>query len=80
MVYAGDFDGVPFLPEGMKDVAQLPNITYELLKRGYTEQEIRKVLGENLLRAFAQVEEVARRSGRTISGEGSLRKLETKKQ
>jgi membrane dipeptidase len=75
-----DFDGVPSLPEGMKDIAQLPNITYELLKRGYTEQDIRKVLGENLLRAFAEVEEYARRSGRTISGEGSLRKLETKKQ
>ncbi|GAC1396395.1 MAG: dipeptidase [Pyrinomonadaceae bacterium] len=47
-----DFDGVPSLPEGMKDVAQLPNITYELLKRGYTEQDVRKVLGENLLRVL----------------------------
>lgn len=75
-----DFDGVPSLPEGMKDIAQLPNITYELLKRGYTEQDIRKVLGENLLRAFAQAEEVSRRSSRTISGEGSQRKLEIKKQ
>jgi membrane dipeptidase len=75
-----DFDGVPSLPEGMQDVAQLPNITYELLRRGYSEQDIRKVLGENLMRAFAQAEEVARRSSRTISGEGSQRRLEIKKQ
>ncbi|HEX8746188.1 MAG TPA: membrane dipeptidase [Pyrinomonadaceae bacterium] len=74
-----DFDGVPSLPEGMQDVAQLPNITYELLRRGYSEQDIRKVLGENLMRAFAQAEEVARRSSRTISGEGSQRRLEIKK-
>jgi membrane dipeptidase len=75
-----DFDGVPSLPQGMQDIAQLPNITYELLRRGYTEQDIRKVLGENLLRAFAQAEEVARTTSRTISGEGSQRKLEIKKQ
>jgi membrane dipeptidase len=74
-----DFDGVSSLPEGMQDIAQLPNITYELLRRGYTERDIRKVLGENLLRAFAQAEEVSRRSSRTISGEGSQRRLEMKK-
>jgi membrane dipeptidase len=74
-----DFDGVPSLPQGMQDIAQLPNITYELLRRGYSEQDIRKVLGENLLRAFAQAEEVSRRMGRSISGEGSQRRLEIKK-
>ncbi|MGH9902903.1 MAG: membrane dipeptidase, partial [Pyrinomonadaceae bacterium] len=51
-----DFDGVPSLPEGMHDIAQLPNITYELLRRGYSEKDVRKVLGENLLRAFAEAE------------------------
>ena len=70
-----DFDGVPSLPEDMKDVAQLPNITYELLRRGYSEQDIRKILGENLMRAFAEVERVARVESRQISGEGSLRHL-----
>ena len=70
-----DFDGVPTLPEDMKDIAQLPNITYELLKRGYSERDVKKVLGENLLRAFAQAEQVAGRSSRTISGEGSLRRI-----
>jgi membrane dipeptidase len=70
-----DFDGVSSLPEDMKDIAQLPNITYELLRRGYKEKDIRKVLGENFLRAFAEAERVARQSGRTISGEGSQKRL-----
>lgn len=57
-----DFDGVPFngLPEGMKDISMLPNITYELLKRGYSDQAVKKILGENFLRVMSQVEQVAR--------------------
>lgn len=70
-----DFDGVPSLPVGMEDIAQLPNITYELLKRGYTEKEIRKVLGENFLRVFAEAERVARSKSRNISADGSQRRL-----
>ena len=56
-----DFDGVPFsaLPEGVEDISKLPNITYELLKRGYSEADVKKVLGENLLRVMAQVEKVS---------------------
>jgi membrane dipeptidase len=53
----------------------LPNITYELLKRGYSEQDIRKVLGGNLLRAFAEAERVARSMSKSISGDGSTRRL-----
>ncbi len=70
-----DYDGVPFLPEGMKGAEDLVLITYEMLKRGYSEQEIRKVLGENFLRAFAQAEKIARIESRQISGEGSLKKI-----
>jgi membrane dipeptidase len=71
-----DFDGVPYLPEGMKDIAQLPNLTYELLRRGYSERDVRKVLGENFLRAFAEAERVAARaSGGHISREGSVRRI-----
>ena len=56
-----DFDGVPLtgLPEGMEDISKLPNITYELMKRGYSDVDIKKVLGENLLRVMSQVERVA---------------------
>jgi membrane dipeptidase len=55
-----DFDGVPGLPEGMEDISKLPNITIELMKRGYSDTDIKKVLGENLLRVMAQNERVAR--------------------
>ena len=74
-----DFDGVPDLPEDMQDIAQLPSITYELLKRGYSEADVRKVLGENFLRAFAQAEKVAKTSSRQISGQGSLQRLKVEK-
>jgi membrane dipeptidase len=70
-----DFDGANDMPEGAKDVSMLPNITYELLKRGYSEQDIRKILGENLLRAFSQVEKVSRGMGKSISGDGSLKRI-----
>ena len=70
-----DYDGVPFLPEGMNGMEDLVLVTYEMLKRGYTEQEIRKVLGENFLRAFSKAEQVARTGSRKISGEGSLMKI-----
>jgi membrane dipeptidase len=70
-----DFDGANDFPEGARDVSMLPNITYELLKRGYSEQDIRKILGENFLRVFAQAERVARSMSKSISGDGSLRRI-----
>lgn len=70
-----DYDGVPFLPAGMAGMEDLVLVTYEMLRRGYTEQEIRKVLGENFLRAFGKAEQVARTGSRKISGEGSLVKI-----
>jgi membrane dipeptidase len=70
-----DFDGANDMPEGAKDVSMLPNITYELLKRGYSEQDIRKILGGNFLRAFAEAERVARGMSKSISGDGSTRRL-----
>ena len=70
-----DFDGATDMPQGAEDVSMLPNITYELLKRGYSERDIRKILGENFLRAFAEAERVARTSSKSISGEGSVRRI-----
>lgn len=70
-----DYDGVPFLPVGMNGVEDLVLVTYEMLRRGYNEQEIRKVLGENFLRAFAKAEQSARSKSSRISGDGSLKKL-----
>ncbi|MFL6468526.1 MAG: dipeptidase, partial [Pyrinomonadaceae bacterium] len=68
-----DYDGVPYLPAGMNGMEDLALVTYEMLRRGYTEAEIRKVLGENFLRAFAQAEKVA--GNRQISGQGSLMRI-----
>jgi membrane dipeptidase len=57
-----DFDGVGGqLPEGMEDISKLPAITYELLKRGYSDADVKKVLGENFLRTMAEVERVAKK-------------------
>lgn len=70
-----DYDGVPFLPAGMNGAEDLPLVTYEMLRRGYSEDEIRKVLGENFLRAFAKAEQVANSKSQRISADGSLKKL-----
>jgi membrane dipeptidase len=74
-----DFDGVPSLPVGMEDISKLPNLTYELLKKGYSENDVRKILGENFMRAFSQAEKVAAASRNAISRDGSVRRLEPKK-
>jgi membrane dipeptidase len=54
-----DFDGVNVLPEGLEDVSCYPAITAELLRRGWQEADIRKVLGDNALRVLAAAEQVA---------------------
>lgn len=51
-------------PKGLQNISELPNVTYELLKRGYSEEVVRKVLGENTLRVMAEVEAAARRLGK----------------
>lgn len=55
-----DFNGVGDpLPIGLEDATKYPNLIYKLLKRGYSEKDIRKILGENLIRVWKKVEEVA---------------------
>jgi len=55
-----DFDGISVVPRQLEDVSCYPYLTQELLNRGYSREQIHKVLGLNLLRAFRQVEQVAR--------------------
>lgn len=57
-----DLDGIPLdaAPVGLEDVSKYPVLTYELLKRGHSEADIKKILGENLLRAMARCEQVAK--------------------
>jgi membrane dipeptidase len=54
-----DFDGA-VMPLGMQDVSHIPQITDALLKKGYSESDIRKILGENTLRVLSQVEQLSR--------------------
>ncbi|MEK6281299.1 MAG: membrane dipeptidase [Acidobacteriota bacterium] len=70
-----DFDGIPSLPLEMEDISKLPNLTYELLKRGYSEKDVRKILGENFMRAFAEAERVSASMSKTISADGSARRI-----
>jgi membrane dipeptidase len=51
-----DFDGISSTPLDMDDVSCFPNITRELLKRGYPEGDIKKILGENFLRVLESQE------------------------
>ncbi|HUR37686.1 MAG TPA: dipeptidase [Terriglobales bacterium] len=55
-----DFDGVSSLPAEIDSVADLPKITAELMKRGYTAADMKKILGGNLLRVFKAVEAMSR--------------------
>ena len=56
-----DFDGITSTPVGLEDVSTYPALLEELSRRGWTEDDLRKVAGENLLRAWRQVETTARR-------------------
>jgi membrane dipeptidase len=56
-----DFDGVTSLPEGIDSAADLPKITQALYQRGYTREQILKILGGNFLRVMREVETTAKR-------------------
>jgi len=50
-----DFDGVSTVPRGLEDVSKMPNLTAALLQRGYSEQDIQKIMGGNFLRVIREV-------------------------
>lgn len=56
-----DFDGIDSWPVGLDDVSDYPKLTEELLRRGYSEADIHKILGGNALRALREAEVVAKR-------------------
>ncbi|MCC5925086.1 MAG: dipeptidase [Bacteroidetes bacterium] len=57
----GDYDGISLLPAGLEDVTTYPDLFAELLRRGYTEDDLKKIAGLNVLRVMREAEEVARR-------------------
>jgi membrane dipeptidase len=54
-----DFDGIGFTPVGLEDVSTFPDLVAELVRRGYPDEDIRNILGGNLLRALDRAEVVA---------------------
>lgn len=63
----GDFDGIDEVVPGLEDVSTYPALFAELARRGWTEADLRKLAGENILRAFEQAERVAERLRRERS-------------
>jgi len=57
-----NFDGVVSLPQNLEDVSCFPHLTQEMLNRGYSREQVQKVLGGNAQRAFREVEAVAKRN------------------
>ena len=55
-----DFDGISSVPVGLEDVSKFPDLIAELLRRGWTEADVRKVAGLNALRVMREAERVAR--------------------
>jgi membrane dipeptidase len=56
-----DFDGITSTPVGLEDVSTYPKVFAELSRRGWSEEDLAKLAGENVLRVMRQAEEVARR-------------------
>ncbi len=59
--YGSDFDGIDCAPTGVTDVSMFPRLTAELLRRGYSDGDVKKVIGLNLLRVLRRVEQVSAR-------------------
>jgi membrane dipeptidase len=57
----GDFDGITSVVQGLEDVSTYPALTAELLKRGYKDDEIKKILGLNIVRVMRDAEAVSAR-------------------
>ncbi len=55
-----DFDGIESAPRGMEDASKIPDLVRELARRGYSEEDLVKILGGNVLRVMRQVEQRAR--------------------
>ena len=57
----GDFDGITAVPQGLEDVSKYPSLTAELLRRGYKDDEVKKILGQNVLRVMREAEKVSKK-------------------
>jgi membrane dipeptidase len=71
-----DWDGTLAFPVGLEGMDGAPAITLELLRRGWSDEDVKKVLGENFLRTFDEATAFARATHTTLSGDGSTRVIE----
>jgi membrane dipeptidase len=67
-----DFDGISSVPVGLEDVSKLPDLLVELLERGYSEHDLEKLGGLNVLRVMRRNEEVARQLQSEIAPSDAL--------
>ncbi len=75
-----DFDGISSVPVGLEDVSKFPALTRELVARGYSDEDIQKILGRNLLRVMRSVEETSARLQRERGpSEALIEELDPKK-
>lgn len=76
-----DFDGITTTPTGLEDVSKFPDLLGELLRRGYTKEDIRKIAGLNLLRALRKTEQIAAELQRnTVASDVLIEETQTQTQ
>ena len=74
----GDFDGTSSIPVGLEDVSKYPDLIVELLRRGYSDEDVQKILGLNILRVMRDVERVAATLGpSTPASDARIEELDT---
>jgi len=71
-----DFDGIDVTPVGLEDVSTYPKLTAELLRRGWPDDDIRKLLGLNVLRVMRQAEAVAKSLGKETPSVATIQTLD----
>ena len=72
MGLGGDFDGNDLWPEGLSDVSMYPNLFAELIRRGWSDHDLEKLAGGNVLRAMERAEQVARELQATTPAANSI--------
>ena len=74
----GDYDGTSSVPVGLEDVSKYPDLIVELLRRGYSDYDVQKILGLNILRVMREVERVAATLGPiTPASDARIEELDT---
>lgn len=72
----GDYDGVDILPVGLEDVSKYPDLFAELLSRGYSDEDLQKIAGKNLVRVFREAEMVRDRLRSETPYEGIIQTVD----